>query len=124
MWRRVFMQPPPLDFLQADEALDKSAVAAAHSAMAMWTLEHCYPMLPYSAVVLESVAESEVPPAHLPLPKDLKRLTVQINGAGRNGSTPRFATGALPNMRIHRVCLLQDAFGMYISGHIWQSVPG
>lgn len=87
-------KPPPLDFLQADEALDKSAVAAAHSAMAMWTLEHCYPMLPYSAVVLESVAESEVPPAHLPLPKDLKRLTVQINGAGRNGSTPSVPTGS------------------------------
>ena len=74
----------------ADEALAPEAVAAAHSAAAMWTLEHSYPMLPYSAVVLESVEESQMLPAHVPLTRTLEssREAVKNNGAGPGPSTP------------------------------------
>ena len=81
-------QPAPLDVLRADEALAPEAVEAAHSAMSMWTLEHSYPMLPYSAVVLESVPDSEVLPAHIPLSRklDAPRDPHKANGVGP--STP------------------------------------
>ena len=78
------LQPAPLDVLKADEALAPEAVAAAHSATSMWTLEHSYPMLPYSSIVLESVDQSEMLPAHLPLSRTLQQPRVQAesNGAG------------------------------------------
>lgn len=70
--------------MHADEALLPTAVTAAHSAMSMWTLEHSYPMLPYSALVLESVPQEEVLPAHRPLSRTLDRPRDphKANGAG------------------------------------------
>lgn len=51
----------PYDILVADERLPQSEVAAAGAATAMWTVEHIYPMLPWSCIVLESVlAENQV----------------------------------------------------------------
>jgi isoamylase len=51
----------PYDILVADEALPEGEVAAARAALGMWTLEHAYPMLPWSCVVLESVPEAAIP---------------------------------------------------------------
>lgn len=81
----VGVQPSPLDFMQADEALTPDALQAAHSAQSMWTLENCYPLLPYSAVVLESVERREIPPSHLALSRNLTRPR---DAHKNNGSGP------------------------------------
>ena len=78
------MQPSPLDFMQADQVLSTDALAAAHSALSMWTLEHCFPLLPYSAIVLESVPEGDIPPPHVVLSHKLNGTAGahKNNGAG------------------------------------------
>jgi isoamylase len=48
----------PFDVLVADDQLPEEEVAAQRASMDMWKLEHCYPMLPWSSVVLESVPEA------------------------------------------------------------------
>ena len=70
--------------MQADQALSADALAAAHSALSMWTLEHCFPMLPYSAIVMESVPEGDMPPADAVLSHKLDSIasTHKNNGAG------------------------------------------
>ena len=82
------LQPAPLDVLKADESLAPEAAAAAHSAMSVWTLEHCYPMLPYSSVVLESVDEYEMLPERLPPSRSLQQLNESngSNGVGRSSA--------------------------------------
>ena len=47
----------PYDILVADERLPAVEVSASRAALGMWTQEHCYPMLPWSCIVLESVPE-------------------------------------------------------------------
>lgn len=52
---RPGLQVAPYDVLRADERLSDHDVEAARGAAAMWTLQHVYPILPWSMVVLESV---------------------------------------------------------------------
>jgi hypothetical protein len=51
------MQAAPYDFLEADNELTQDQVDTARAQMSMWTSEGCYPLLPYSSVVLEAVPE-------------------------------------------------------------------
>lgn len=43
--------------LVADDQLPAEEVEAQRASMESWKLEHCYAMLPWSSVVLESVPE-------------------------------------------------------------------
>lgn len=52
----------PYDVLVADERLPAEEVAAQRAALEMWKLEHCYPMLPRSTIIMESVPEGVRPP--------------------------------------------------------------
>lgn len=52
-----YMQAAPYDFLEADDELSQDQVDNARAQMGMWTSEGCYPLLPYSSVVLEAVPE-------------------------------------------------------------------
>jgi isoamylase len=61
----------PYDFLAADERLSAREVAAARAALAMWTLEGSYPILPWSCVVLESVPADQL--AEMPGPEEERR---------------------------------------------------
>lgn len=56
----------PFDVLVADERLPAEEVAAQRASMEMWKLEHCYPMLPRSCIIMESLPEEAKPdmPAH------------------------------------------------------------
>ncbi|DBB07506.1 TPA: Iron-sulfur assembly protein 1 [Trebouxia sp. C0006] len=49
----------PYDFLEADHDLSPDQVDTARAQMSMWTSEGCYPLLPYSSVVLEAVPEQQ-----------------------------------------------------------------
>ena len=51
------MQAAPYDFLEADSELSQEQVDTARAQMGMWTSEGCYPLLPYSSIVLEAVPE-------------------------------------------------------------------
>ena len=53
------MQAAPYDFLEADDELSQDQVDTARAQMGMWTSEGCYPLLPYSSVVLEAVPEQQ-----------------------------------------------------------------
>lgn len=53
------MQAAPYDFLEADDDLSQDQVDTARAQMGMWTSEGCYPLLPYSSVVLEAVPEQQ-----------------------------------------------------------------
>ncbi len=53
------MQAAPYDFLEADEELSQQQVNSARVQMGMWTSESCYPLLPYSSIVLEAVPEQQ-----------------------------------------------------------------
>lgn len=55
-------QVAPYDVLVADERLPAEEVAAQRAALEMWKLEHCYPMLPRSCIIMESVPEGVRPP--------------------------------------------------------------
>lgn len=93
----------PYDILVADERLPEEEVAAARAAAAMWTLEHAYPMLPWSCVVLESVPAAgpagcpEMPAARV---KELTEVVGDPKPAGgkaaprRGGRKPKAATKA------------------------------
>jgi isoamylase len=61
-WVPVFdsARVAPYDCLVADDELDAEEVAAARVASAMYTQSHCWPVLPWSCVVLESVPEGTV----------------------------------------------------------------
>jgi len=54
-----YMQAAPYDFLEADDELSQDQVDTARAQMGMWTSEGCYPLLPYSSVVLEAVPEQQ-----------------------------------------------------------------
>ncbi|GIL64823.1 hypothetical protein Vafri_18680 [Volvox africanus] len=47
----------PYDFLAADGVLSAGDVTAARRALAMWTADHTYPVLPWSCIVLVSAPE-------------------------------------------------------------------
>ena len=51
----IYFQAAPYDFLQADDDLSQEQLDSARAQMSMWTSEGCYPLLPYSSVVLEAV---------------------------------------------------------------------
>ena len=53
------MQAAPYDFLQVDEDLSQEQLDSARAQMGMWTSEGCYPLLPYSSIVLEAVPEQQ-----------------------------------------------------------------
>ena len=53
------MQAAPYDFLQVDEDLSQGQLDSARAQMGMWTSEGCYPLLPYSSIVLEAVPEQQ-----------------------------------------------------------------
>jgi isoamylase len=76
------MQVAPFDVLVADERLPEEEVAAQRASMEMWKLEHCYPMLPYSSIVMESLPEDAKPamPPHRKRGEAPKRAT---RGPGR-----------------------------------------
>jgi isoamylase len=59
VWQPVIdtSKAAPFDVLIPDARLPEVEVAAARAAIGMWTLEHAYPMLPWSCIVLESVPE-------------------------------------------------------------------
>ena len=63
-WMHAGLQVAPLDFLEADEALDPKLLEAAQAAGTMWTQSLCYPMLAYSAVVLVSKDGNTALPGH------------------------------------------------------------
>lgn len=54
------MQAAPYDFLEVDEALSQEQMDSARAQMSMWTSEGCYPLLPYSSIVLEAVPEQQL----------------------------------------------------------------
>ncbi|KAL3147709.1 Iron-sulfur assembly protein 1 [Trebouxia sp. C0010 RCD-2024] len=47
----------PYDFLHVDEDLSQEQLDSARAQMGMWTSEGCYPLLPYSSIVLEAMPE-------------------------------------------------------------------
>lgn len=51
------MQAAPYDFLHVDEDLSQEQLDSARAQMGMWTSEGCYPLLPYSSIVLEAMPE-------------------------------------------------------------------
>lgn len=53
------MQVAPYDFLLVDDDLSQEQLDSARAQMAMWTSEGCYPLLPYSSIVLEAVPEQQ-----------------------------------------------------------------
>ena len=57
------MQAAPLDFLEADEALQPEVQRTAREAGSMWTQSLLCPMLPWSAVVLVSVDDPHSVPS-------------------------------------------------------------
>ncbi len=71
------MQVAPFDVLVPDERLPEEEVAAQRASMEMWKLEHCYPMLPYSSIVMESLPEDAKPemPPHRKRGEAPKRAT-------------------------------------------------
>lgn len=50
------LQPAPYDALVDDGRLPPAALAAARAAASTWLADGAYPLLAYSAIVLESVA--------------------------------------------------------------------
>ncbi len=79
----------PYDILVADERLPEEEVAAARAAAAMWTLEHAYPMLPWSCVVLESVPAGVTPEMPAARTKELEEVVGEprplagVDGGGK-----------------------------------------
>lgn len=53
------MQAAPYDFLHVDDDLSQDQLDSARAQMGMWTSEGCYPLLPYSSIVLEAVPEQQ-----------------------------------------------------------------
>ena len=53
------MQAAPYDFLAVDDALTQDQLDSAKAQMGMWTSEGCYPLLPYSSIVLEAVPDQQ-----------------------------------------------------------------
>ena len=53
------MQVAPYDFLHVDDDLSQEQLESARAQMGMWTSEGCYPLLPYSSIVLEAVPEQQ-----------------------------------------------------------------
>ena len=53
----VVVQAAPYDFLRVDEELSQQELDCALAQTALWTAEGSYPLLPYSSIVLEAVAE-------------------------------------------------------------------
>lgn len=53
------MQAAPYDFLHVDDDLSQEQLESAKAQMGMWTSEGCYPLLPYSSIVLEAVPEQQ-----------------------------------------------------------------
>ncbi len=53
----MHLQPAPYDVLQVDEVLPEANLNTALAASRMWTADHLYPLLPWSAIVLTSVPE-------------------------------------------------------------------
>ena len=51
------LQPAPYDILVADSALSEASIGTALAGSRMWTADHLYPLLPWSAIVLKSVQE-------------------------------------------------------------------
>ena len=56
------MQAAPFDFLRADEDLSQQELECALSQTALWTAEGSYPLLPYSSIILEAIAEPHAAP--------------------------------------------------------------
>lgn len=50
----------PFDILAVDDCLSAEEVAAERSSVRSWTLHGTYPMLPWSCIILESIAKEEV----------------------------------------------------------------
>lgn len=71
----------PFDVLMADERLSEEDVAAAKAASQMWTLEHAYPVLPWSCIVLESVPGGDVVEMPEGKRRELSSLMGDISGA-------------------------------------------
>lgn len=57
------MQAAPYDFMRADEELSQQDLDCALAQTDMWTAEGSYPLLPYSSIILEAVAETGAPPS-------------------------------------------------------------
>ena len=53
------MQVAPYDFLHVDDDLSQEQLESARAQMGMWTSEGCYPLLPYSSIVLEAMPEQQ-----------------------------------------------------------------
>jgi len=52
-------KPAPFDFLAVDDVLSEAEVIASRKSAGMWIAEGCFPMLPRSVVILESVPEDQ-----------------------------------------------------------------
>ncbi|KAK9833179.1 hypothetical protein WJX74_009440 [Apatococcus lobatus] len=50
-------KPAPYDMLVADSALSQASINTALAGTRMWTADHLYPLLPWSAIVLKSIRE-------------------------------------------------------------------
>jgi isoamylase len=79
----------PYDILVADERLPATEVEAAQAAVAMWTTEHAYPMLPWSCIVLESIPATAV--AEMP---DERRAELDLGGLSSSSSSSSSAAAA------------------------------
>ena len=81
----------PYDVLVADERLSEEEVAAARAAGSMWTLDHSYPMLPWSCIVLESIpmgALAEMPDARKVDLNMAFSSSSSSGGGGTDGGAP------------------------------------
>lgn len=97
VWQPVIdtSKAAPYDILMPDERLCEEEVAAAKAAAHMWTLQHAYPMLPWSCVVLESVPLD----AQVQMPEDRRAelqlfpKTADVPGARGKKAGPAAKTG-------------------------------
>lgn len=55
----MWVQAAPYDFLHVDDGLSQEQLDSARAQMGTWTSEGCYPLLPYSSIVLEAVPEQQ-----------------------------------------------------------------
>lgn len=58
----LLVQAAPFDILRVDEELSQQELEGALAQTDMWTAEGNYPLLPYSSIILEAVAEPDATP--------------------------------------------------------------
>lgn len=94
VWRVVAdsSKPAPFDVVVADDRLTGDAATAAAAASAGWTTAGVFPMLPWSTVVMELVAEDEA--ADVSDPERWSELAAATRAAHREAEAAEAAAAA------------------------------